>query len=182
MKKLLTFLFIPVILTACQSTPSQGLTSASVISHPTKYQRDEPLPYLLKAEKNTVPTVAALPHRASTNITYHWKRASRSRFHTNVIHATGSSVWYRLADCESGEWQDGGASFVRNSAKWNDTEGQFEGGLQFDPGTWRAYGGTKYAAHAYDASPAEQIEIAIKVQADQGWNAWPVCSRKVGLQ
>ncbi|NEN30503.1 peptidoglycan-binding protein, partial [Escherichia coli] len=28
------------------------------------------------------------------------------------------------------------------------------------------------------ATAAQQLEIAKKIQASQGWNAWPVCSHK----
>lgn len=35
--------------------------------------------------------------------------------------------------------------------------------------------------HAYDAPPEVQFEVAQEVQRRQGWRAWPVCSRKVGL-
>jgi hypothetical protein len=35
---------------------------------------------------------------------------------------------------------------------------------------------------AYKASREEQIVVAERVLAEQGWNAWPSCSRKTGVR
>jgi len=79
--------------------------------------------------------------------------------------AAPASVWDRVAQCESG-------------GNWNTNTGNgYYGGLQFSAGTWRAYGGSGSAANA---SRKEQIAVAERVLAAQGWGAWPVCSRKVG--
>ena len=34
----------------------------------------------------------------------------------------------------------------------------------------------------FEASREQQIRVAKKVQDEQGWNAWPTCSEKLGLQ
>ncbi|MDN5920779.1 MAG: transglycosylase family protein, partial [Pseudonocardia sp.] len=47
-----------------------------------------------------------------------------------------------------------------------------------NPATWEAFGGQGDPAQA---SKDEQIAVAEKVQAEQGWNAWPACSEKLGL-
>jgi uncharacterized protein YabE (DUF348 family) len=81
-------------------------------------------------------------------------------------YATGSSVWDRIAACESG-------------GNWATNTGNgYYGGLQFSLGTWRAYGGSGLPS---SASRETQIAIAEKVQAAQGWGAWPVCSREAGV-
>jgi len=81
--------------------------------------------------------------------------------------AAPGSDWDRLAQCES-------------TGNWNINTGNgFSGGLQFTPGTWRAFGGSGLAHHA---SREEQIAVAERVLAKQGWNAWPACSRKLGLR
>lgn len=81
-----------------------------------------------------------------------------------------AGVWDALATCESnGNWAA-------------DTGNGFVGGLQFEPGTWVAYGGGTYAASAARASRAEQIAVARLVLAGQGWGAWPACSAKLGLR
>ncbi|MFH8681217.1 transglycosylase family protein [Streptomyces lydicus] len=77
--------------------------------------------------------------------------------------------WGCLAECESsGDWHI-------------NTGNSFYGGLQFWQPTWEAFGGLEFARRADLASRDEQIEIAKRVQAAQGWGAWPVCSRRYGL-
>lgn len=100
--------------------------------------------------------------------------------------------WATLAECESGNWIDGGASFATGSARWNWGapgmtippwgSSRFHGGLQFHPGTWSAYRSNHHPTYAYDASPSQQVEVAERVLADQTWRAWPVCSQKIGLR
>jgi LysM repeat protein len=81
--------------------------------------------------------------------------------------SVGGGVWDRLAQCESG-------------GNWGTNTGNgYSGGLQFAPGTWRANGGT---GSAHNASRAEQIRVAERVRASQGWGAWPACSSKLGLR
>jgi len=76
-------------------------------------------------------------------------------------------AWDRIAECESG-------------GNWSINSGNgYYGGLQFDHGTWAAYGGTAYANNANGASKAQQIAIAEKVKADRGgYGAWPVCGKR----
>lgn len=82
-----------------------------------------------------------------------------------TANAADDSTWDRLAQCESG-------------GRWNVNTGNgYSGGLQFSPSTWRAYGGT---GSAHNASRAEQIAVAERVLAGQGWGAWPSCSKKIG--
>jgi resuscitation-promoting factor RpfA len=82
--------------------------------------------------------------------------------------AADSGVWDRIAQCESG-------------GNWHINTGNgYYGGLQFSAGTWRAYGGSAYAATADQASRSAQIAVASKVQHAQGWGAWPVCSARAG--
>ncbi len=84
--------------------------------------------------------------------------------------AASSNVWDRLAQCES-------------SGRWNINTGNgYYGGLQFSQPTWVGFGGRRYAPRADLATKWEQIAIATKVQRVQGWNAWPACSRKLGLR
>jgi uncharacterized protein YabE (DUF348 family) len=81
----------------------------------------------------------------------------------------GSSVWDSIAACESG-------------GNWAaDTGNAYYGGLQFSSATWLGYGGGSYAPTANLASRDAQIAIAERVQAAQGWGAWPVCSVRAGV-
>ncbi|APG82078.1 resuscitation-promoting factor [Corynebacterium pseudotuberculosis] len=80
------------------------------------------------------------------------------------------SVWDQLAQCEStGNWAI-------------NTGNGFSGGLQFTDSTWAGFGGTAYAPRAHLATREQQIAIAQKVQASQGWGAWPACTSKLGLR
>ena len=85
-----------------------------------------------------------------------------------AANAAPDSVWDRVAQCES-------------SGNWNISTGNgFFGGLQFTSSTWRAFGGAQFAGSANQASREQQIIVAERVLAGQGWGAWPVCSRKAG--
>ena len=78
-----------------------------------------------------------------------------------------ASTWDSLAQCESG-------------GNWATNTGNgYAGGLQFSASTWAAHGGTGSPANA---SRAQQIAVAEKVQASQGWGAWPACAAKLGLR
>ncbi|MGA4842861.1 transglycosylase family protein [Streptomyces sp. G45] len=75
--------------------------------------------------------------------------------------------WACLAQCESsGRWQI-------------NTGNGYYGGLQFKQSTWEEHGGLAYAPRADLATRDEQIKVARKVLLNQGWGAWPVCSKKV---
>jgi hypothetical protein len=104
-------------------------------------------------------------------------------------------VWYKLADCETGNWirTSSGIIFAQASARWEwgnpnidlppwGTK-SFHGGLQFHPGTWNAYAPKASVQHRYawQASIEEQIRVGKLVQQAQGWNAWPTCSRILNL-
>ncbi len=78
------------------------------------------------------------------------------------------SPWRELAQCESG-------------GRWA-LDGRYDGGLQFLPATWRGYGGAEFAPAAWQATPSEQVVVAERVLAAQGWGAWPSCSRRLGFR
>lgn len=93
--------------------------------------------------------------------------------------------WERLADCESGDWAADGEP-QQDSARWDygltfDHGDHFQGGLNFHPDTWDAFRDPDMPAHAGRASPPEEIEVAERVLDEQGWDAWPVCSRMMDL-
>ena len=83
--------------------------------------------------------------------------------------AAPDSDWDALAQCESG-------------GDWSANTGNgYYGGLQFSDATWRANGGEQYAPTADQATREQQIAVAEKVLASQGWGAWPECSSRLGL-
>lgn len=74
--------------------------------------------------------------------------------------AAPDSTWDAVAQCES-------------SGNWAINTGNgYYGGLQFSQSTWEAFGGTQYAARADLATKEQQIAIAEKTLAGQGWGAW----------
>jgi hypothetical protein len=77
------------------------------------------------------------------------------------------AVWLRVAQCESG-------------LRWT-LNAEYDGGLQFAPSTWLAYHGGRFAPYAYEASPAEQVEVAQEVLATSGPGQWPICGPEAGL-
>ena len=89
-------------------------------------------------------------------------------------------VWYRLADCESGDWDRDGQP-IPGTARWDAQGGGHEGGLQFLPSTWRQAGGNAVAGHAYEATAGEQITVARIWLGRTSVSQWPVCGPKVGL-
>jgi uncharacterized protein YabE (DUF348 family) len=82
-------------------------------------------------------------------------------------YASGGTVWDALAACESG-------------GNWAINTGNgYYGGLQFNLGTWQAYGGSGLpSANSREA----QIAVAERVRAATGgYGSWPHCSAQLGL-
>ena len=83
--------------------------------------------------------------------------------------AAPDSDWDKLAQCESG-------------GNWAINTGNgYHGGLQFNAQTWQAYGGGEFAPTANLATREQQIAVAERTLAQQGWGAWPACSASLGL-
>ncbi|WP_277622394.1 resuscitation-promoting factor [Streptomyces sp. CB03238] len=73
--------------------------------------------------------------------------------------------WDALAQCESGGRPDA-----------VDASGTYGGLYQFDPGTWRALGGSGVAQ---DAPASEQTYRAKKLYVQRGPTPWPHCGRRL---
>ncbi|MBW9206932.1 DUF348 domain-containing protein [Mumia sp. zg.B17] len=87
---------------------------------------------------------------------------------TPSIDPGSGSVWDRLAKCESG-------------GNWSINTGNgYYGGLQFNLGTWRAYGGQGYP---HENSREQQIAVATKLRDANGgsYGSWPHCAAQLGL-
>jgi ABC-type tungstate transport system permease subunit len=81
-----------------------------------------------------------------------------------------AAQWDDLAQCES-------------SGRWYVSTGNgYYGGLQIAETTWRSHGGLDYASYPHYADKDSQIVVAETILADQGLDAWPVCSYIVGLR
>ncbi|WP_027501118.1 resuscitation-promoting factor [Rhodococcus sp. UNC363MFTsu5.1] len=89
---------------------------------------------------------------------------------TEVPPVTNGATWDALAQCEA-------------TGNWHINTGNgFYGGVQFDQNTWERQGGLKYAPRADLATREEQIAIASRTQATQGWGAWPSCTSRLGMR
>ncbi|MGW4645510.1 transglycosylase family protein [Kitasatospora sp. NPDC004289] len=74
--------------------------------------------------------------------------------------AASVATWDKVAHCESTDnW-----SAVNPAG--------YYGGLQINLHNWQYYGGTQYAARPDQATKTQQILIAEKILADQGYRAW----------
>jgi len=129
---------------------------------------DEPEPTATtRAPATTAPptTAAPAPKPAPTTTTTAPARTTEEGYAYDDPRST--QVWYDLARCESG-------------GNWSiDTGNGYYGGLQFSLPTWESVGGTGYP-HEHPA--ATQIEMGRRLQARQGWGAWPHCSEELGLR
>lgn len=95
---------------------------------------------------------------------------ARQQAPTPSAPSQGSSVWDRLAQCES-------------NGNWHINTGNgYSGGLQFHPNTWRQAGGQRYAPEAHMATREQQIAVAESWLARTSWSQWPACSAKLGLR
>ena len=82
----------------------------------------------------------------------------------------GEQVWDNLAQCESG-------------GNWHiNTANGFSGGLQFAQTSWNAVRGNEFAPTPHQATREQQITAGERLQAVQGWGAWPACSAQLRLQ
>lgn len=92
---------------------------------------------------------------------------------TAVIVEDVTSVWERLAVCESG---------MNGVPRWdyNGSSG-FDGGIQFHPRTWTEFKDSSDPSYAHQATPQRQVEIGRRVAKVQGAGAWPSCTSKLGI-
>lgn len=87
-----------------------------------------------------------------------------------IVPSIPYGIWDRLAACESsGNW----------ASRSNPI---YKGGVQMDATFWARYGGLAYAPRPDLATRAQQIQVAERGLAVQGWQAWPVCSRVIGMR
>lgn len=77
-----------------------------------------------------------------------------------AINLANAAMWDRIAKCESGN-------------NWSINTGNgYYGGLQFSLASWRANGGTDFAAYPHQASREEQITVANRYYAKAGLRPW----------
>jgi LysM repeat protein len=141
--------------TASESTASESTTSESTASESTASEST--------ASESTASESTASESTASEPSTTTTSSSSDIEPQGTVSMAT----WDRLAQCES-------------NGNWSINTGNgYYGGLQFALSSWEWVGGTGYP---HEASKSEQIARAELLLERQGWNAWPACSRQLGLR
>jgi Transglycosylase-like domain len=78
------------------------------------------------------------------------------------------ATWDALAECESG-------------GDWSINTGNgYYGGLQFSLSSWQAVGGP--GGLPSEHSRETQIAMGQRLQARQGWGAWPACTAELGYR
>ncbi len=103
--------------------------------------------------------------------------------HTAPRPAPGPPPKRGAYECAKDQWPWGCVAQCESGGNWHINTGNGHyGGLQFSQQTWEGFGGGRYAARADLASRQQQIAIARKVVAVQGWGAWPHCSSRYGLK
>ncbi|MGI8457011.1 MAG: ubiquitin-like domain-containing protein [Propionibacteriaceae bacterium] len=108
----------------------------------------------------------AAPKKSTSSSRSSSSSSSRTKSSGGSPSVASGSVWDKIAQCESG-------------GNWSINTGNgFYGGLQFTLSTWHGYGGS---GMPNNASRQAQIAVAKRVQAAQGWGAWPACTAKLGI-
>lgn len=165
---LLTILLLVPALSACEPTaPQTKPADAKVALSPEAEQYIKTLQYAVALENAKW---AATVRYATLVHFYRLLRffaAVQAAQRPPAPTTPAGSVWDSLARCESG------GNWAINSGNG------YYGGLQFALSSWRGVGGSGYPHHA---SREVQIEMGKRLQASQGWGAWPACSRKLGLR
>src|SRR6186713_2817740 len=104
------------------------------------------------------------------------KSVAKVAFTGAVIGSGGLALAGHAGAATDGEWDQ--VARCESGGNWAINTGNgYQGGLQFNAGTWKGHGGGEFAPAAHMASKDEQIAIAEKVLATQGRGAWPVCGR-----
>lgn len=109
--------------------------------------------------------IEALRQRELARVVVYTKPVQKLAVRTPATYG-GSTVWDRLAICESG-------------GNWAINTGNgYYGGLQFSLSSWRGVGGSGFP---HQASRDEQIKRAEMLKSSGGFGHWPACSERLGL-
>jgi LysM repeat protein len=117
------------------------------------------------AREWTQTRVASAPRATSVSHTTYVARATSP---PPAPVATGSGVWACIAAHESG------------GNPGTNTGNGYYGMYQDTQSSWVSGGGLAYAPSANLASASAQLAVNQRIQAQQGWGAWPVTSRMCG--
>lgn len=95
--------------------------------------------------------------------------------HPDVVAAFEARDTRQLTDRHGARWDD--IAWCESGGRWDhppvtNRTGTYSGGVMIGHRWWPLYGGHEYAAQPWQASRAEQIEIAERILDDNGWDAW----------
>jgi hypothetical protein len=156
MKKKLTLTVLLLLLTGCgvAQADAPGVT-------PTNEMQGAPLP----ETTTTLPDLSFL----NTTTTQPKPQPQSVTIQPQTSEPT-EAQWTALAFCESSNRHD-----------YPPVSGGYSGLLMFHYATWNGYGGQEYAPQAWQASRAQQIEIALRLWRARGFQPWPGCRAKLGF-
>jgi hypothetical protein len=156
-----------ILLSVSDISTASGLERGSMLRAFRARSTAQPTPYLAGLQVRRTERGLTARQVAALEATL---RANATKFARSSSELSGQALWDALSRCEAG-------------GDWTADAGNgYAGGLQFAPSTWHGFGGGSYAGSAAAASREEQITVAEIVLAAQGWNAWPACSRLLGLR
>jgi LysM repeat protein len=186
-----------------RSTPVQATATAAVVhttaTHalaavaPRTYtvRSGDTLTIIAQRFKTTVWELADANHIADINLIYAGQVLQIPSATTYYAPATTTSYTtsYRTPTYQATSYQ-GGYSGYSPSGVWaciarfesggnpaEDTGNGYYGMFQFSMSSWEAVGGVGNPA---DASAAQQLAAAQRLQSESGWGNWPVTSRECG--
>ena len=152
-----------VAVTAPAATRFDPGPTTTTTAAPTTSTTAAPRPTTTTTAKPRPTTTTAAPRPTTTTV------APAALAKPAAGDPSSTATWEQLAKCESGgNWQ--AVSAPRNGVR-------YYGGLQFALTSWQSLGGTGLPS---EASKATQIEMGKRLQARQGWAAWPTCARRLG--
>lgn len=91
------------------------------------------------------------PHIHHATVMKHHEVKSIPTTTTTLVSASKMNEWASVAWCEThGNWKHQGS--------------RYEGGLGIMPINWIYYGGEEFAPHAWQATPEQQVVVAMRIQ------------------
>ncbi len=127
-----------------------------------------PADYVPYAAPSPAPVASPTHYTPPVSETSHVASAPRVSYTAPAPSYSGSGIWGCIAAHESG----GNPS--------TNTGNGYYGMYQDTQASWAEGGGLAYAPRADEATAAEQTAVNERIQAQQGWRAWPNTSRMCG--
>jgi hypothetical protein len=105
----------------------------------------------LALDASTSPHALKIVNDSQHHNVTHPKHLTKAQIAAREVSPAEFSAWSKVNECEEG-------------GKWHIRGSTYAGGLGISVVNWHIYGGDYYTTSAADATPAEQIKIAEKIQ------------------